>query len=175
LPTTVDPKERLPAEWPDFDPRRILKRLTDAGVDFVVIGGIAVILAGYGRATRDLDIAFAGDFTNLETLGEVLVSLDAKLRGDDDVPFVADGRTLAGIQLLTLETNLGWLDLHRQVPGVRDYEALRARAHRVRLGRTAVLVASLDDLIAMKRAAGRPQDLIDLEALNAIKRLGGPT
>jgi predicted nucleotidyltransferase len=176
LPTTVDPKERLPAEWPDFDPRRILQRLTDAGVDFVVIGGIAVILAGYGRATRDLDIAFASDLTNLEALGEVLVGLDAKLRGvDDDVPFVADGRTLAGIQLLTLETNLGWLDIHRYVAGVRDYEALRARAKRVRLGSSAVLVASVDDLIAMKRAAGRPQDLIDVEALNAVKRLARPT
>ena len=168
----MDPKERLPAQWPDFDPRRILERLTAAGVDFVVIGGIAVILAGYGRATRDLDIAFASDFTNLEALGEVLVSLDAKLRGvEDDVPFVADGRTLAGIQLLTLETNLGWLDIHRQVAGVRDYDALRARAERVRLGSTSVLVASVDDLIAMKQAAGRPQDLVDVEALNAIRRL----
>jgi hypothetical protein len=169
----VDPKERLPAHWPDFDPREILQRLTAAGVDFVVIGGIAVVLAGYGRATRDLDIAVASD-TNLEALGDVLVGLDAKVRGvDDDVPFVADGRTLEGIQLLTLETSLGWLDVHRLVPGVRSYDALRARAQRVRLGDTAVAVASVDDLIAMKRAAGRPQDQIDLEALQAIKRLGG--
>lgn len=169
----MDPKERLPAEWPDFDPRRILQRLSSVGVDFVVIGGIAVILAGYGRATRDLDIAFASDRTNLDTLGDVLVGLDAKLRGvDDDVPFMPEGRALDGIQLLTLETSLGWLDIHRIVPGVRSYEALRARADRVRLGDNAILVASVDDLIAMKQAAGRPQDLIDLEALKAIKRLG---
>jgi hypothetical protein len=132
-----------------------------------------VILAGYGRATRDLDIAFASDRANLDALGDVLVGLGAKLRGvDDDVPFVPDGRTLGGIQLLTLETSLGWLDIHRLVPGVRSYDALRARAKRVRLGDSPVLVASVDDLIAMKRAAGRPQDQIDLEALNAIKRLG---
>jgi hypothetical protein len=131
-----------------------------------------VILAGYGRATRDLDIAFASDQANLDALGDVLVGLEAKLRGvDDDVPFVPDGRTLGGIQLLTLETSLGWLDIHRLVPGVRSYDALRARAKRVRLGDSPVLVASVDDLIAMKRAAGRPQDQIDLEALNAIKRL----
>jgi hypothetical protein len=168
----VDPKDRLPAEWPDFDPRGILRRLTAAGVDFVVIGGIAVILAGYGRATRDLDIAFASDAANLEALGGVLTGLDARLRGvDAEVPFVADRRTLAGIQLLTLETRLGWLDVHRSVAGVRSYEVLRSRARRVELGGIPVLVASVDELIAMKRAAGRPQDLIDVEALSAIKRL----
>ncbi|MGH2477590.1 MAG: DUF6036 family nucleotidyltransferase, partial [Candidatus Limnocylindrales bacterium] len=172
-PQAMDPKDRLPTEWPEFDPRAILHRLVDAGVDFVVIGGIAVILAGYGRATRDLDIAFAGDRANLEVLGGVLTGLDAKLRGvTDDVPFVADARTLAGAQLLTLTTALGWLDVHRSIAGVRSYETLRSRAERVRLDDSAVLIASVDDLLAMKRASGRPQDLIDVEALDAIKRLG---
>jgi predicted nucleotidyltransferase len=168
----VDPKDRLPAEWPDFDPRQMLHRLAWAGVDFVVIGGVAVILSGYGRATRDLDIAFAGDAANLNALSDVLTDLDARLRGvADEVPFVADARTLAGIQLLTLETSLGWLDIHREVPGVRSYKALRDRAERVRLDDVQVPIAGLDDLIAMKRAAGRPVDLIDLEALAEIRRL----
>jgi hypothetical protein len=168
----VDPKEKLPAEWPEFNPRRMLHRLTEAGVDFVVIGGIAVILAGYGRATRDLDIAFAGDAGNLHALGGVLTDLDARLRGvSDDVPFTPDARTLAGIQLLTLETSLGWLDVHRTVAGVRSYEALRSGAERVTVDSISFLVADIDDLIAMKRAAGRPTDLIDVEALAAIRRL----
>jgi predicted nucleotidyltransferase len=149
----------------------MLHRLAGAGVDFVVIGGVAVILAGYGRATRDLDIAFAGDAANVNALGVVLTELDARLRGvADDVPFVADARALAGIQLLTLETSLGWLDVHREVPGVRSYKALRDRAERVTLDGIQVAIAGLDDLIAMKRAAGRPVDLIDLEALAEIKR-----
>jgi predicted nucleotidyltransferase len=167
----VDPKERIPAEWPDFDPRRILRKLTEAGVEFVVIGGIAVVLSGYGRATRDLDIMFADDPANLEALGRVLTDLDARLRGvEDDVPFVADARTLAGIQLLTLETSLGWLDVHKQVPGVVSFPRLRRRAERVTIDDFAVLVAGVDDLLAMKRAAGRPQDQIDAAALKAIKR-----
>lgn len=171
----VDPKDRLPAEWPDFDPRRILERLTAHGVDFVVIGGIAVVLSGYGRATRDLDIAFADDPANLDVLGDTLIGLDARLRGvEEDVPFVPDARTLAGVQLLTLDTSLGWLDVHRTLPGVRSYDALRRRAHRIMLNRTPVLVASLDDLIEMKRSAGRPQDQIDIEALEAIRRLRAP-
>ena len=173
--TAVDPKDRLPAHWPEFDPREMLRRLTQAGVDFVVIGAIAVILSGYGRATRDLDIAFGTDAGNLEALGEVLVGLNASLRGvHDQIPFVPDTRTLSGIQLLTLDTSKGWLDIHRSVPGMRSYEALRRRAERVKLADVSVLVASVDDLIAMKRAAGRAQDLIDIGALEAIKRLREP-
>lgn len=168
----ADPKDRIPAEWPAFDPRGILRRLVEAGVDFVVIGGIAVVASGYGRATRDLDIAFAGDGANLEALSRVLQQLDAKLRGvDEDLPFVADARTLAGIQLLTLDTKLGWLDVHRLVPGVSSYERLRSRSQRVDIGGFPVLIAGVEDLIKMKTAAGRPQDLIDVEALEAIKRI----
>jgi len=168
----MDPKDRIPAEWPEFDPRRMLRLLVESGVDFVVIGGIAVVLSGYGRATRDLDIAFAGDGANLEALGKVLTGIDAKLRGvDDDVPFVADAQTLASIQLLTLDTDLGWLDVHRTVPGMPNYERLRRNAERMTIDSLPVLVASIDDLISMKRAAGRPQDQIDLDALEAARRL----
>jgi hypothetical protein len=167
----MDPKDRLPAEWPAFDPRAMLRRLTEAGVDFVVIGGIAVIAQGYVRTTRDLDIAFAGDAANLEALGGVLTALDARLREvGDGVPFAADARTLANIQLLTLDTSLGWLDVHRIVPGIERYEDLRRRATRVTLDGIRVQIASIDDLLAMKAAAGRDKDRADSAALEAIKR-----
>jgi predicted nucleotidyltransferase len=150
----------------------MLRRLTQAGVDFVVVGGIAVMLSGYGRATRDLDIAYASDAGNLEALGEVLVSLEAKPRGvQDDIPFVADARTLRGVELMTLETSLGWLDVHRSLAGVTSYRSLRRRAERVKLDDFFVLVASVDDLIAMKQAAGRIQDRTDIAALETIRRL----
>lgn len=167
-----DPKEQLPAEWPEFDPRGMLRLLADADVDFVVIGGVAVIASGYVRTTRDLDIAFAGDASNLEALGGVLTDINAKLRGvDERIPFVADARTLAGIQLLTLDTDLGWLDVHRTVPGVDSFERLRSRGRKVAISGVPVLIADVEDLIAMKRAAGRPRDLTDIDALEAIKRL----
>jgi hypothetical protein len=168
----VDPKDRIPAEWPPLDAREILRRLTAAGVDFVVIGGIALVLLGYPRITRDLDVVFAYDDENLEALSRVLVDLDARLRGvQDDVDFVPDKRTLHGVELLTLDTPAGWFDLHRLPTGVPNYARLRAEAERMTLGDFTVLVANPDDMIAMKQAAGRPQDRMDIAALEAIKRL----
>ena len=167
----MDPKDHLPAHWPAFDPRGLLRRLTQGGVDYVVIGGIALIAQGHIRTTRDLDIAFAHDAANLDALGRVLTDLDARLRGvEDEIPFRADARTLAGIQLLTLETSLGWLDVHKVVPGVARYDDLRRRAASVSFDGLPVKVASVEDLLAMKRAAGRDIDRADIAALEAIKR-----
>lgn len=150
----------------------MLRRLTAAGVDFVVIGGIALVLSGSARLTRDLDIVFASDEENLGTLGRVLIGLEARLREvDEDTPFVPDERTLRNVRLLTLTTSAGWLDVHRDVDGAPPYQSLRRNAERVSLGDFAVLVASPDDMIEIKRAAGRPQDLADIEEWEAIKRL----
>jgi hypothetical protein len=168
----VDPKDRLPAEWPELDVEEMLRRLTAAGVDFVVIGGIAMVIHGSARLTRDLDVAFAPDSGNLAALGKVLVELDAKLRDvEEDVPFVPDQRTLSNVDLLTLSTSAGWLDVHRRPDGSPPYNALRRNAARVDLGGFSVLVASRADLRAMKSTAARPQDLMDLEYLEAMDRL----
>ncbi len=167
-----DPKEERPARWPPLDAEDILRRLTEAGVDFVVIGGIAMILHGSARLTRDVDIVFAGDEGNLAALGEVLVGLGATPRGvDEEVPFVADERTLRNVELLTLSTTSGWLDVHRRVPGGPDYGSLRRRAERQDVGGFTVLVASLDDLAEMKRVADRPRDRADLDEIEVIQRL----
>ena len=160
------------ATWPDFHPRRLLSDLVARGVDFVVVGGMAMVLHGSARVTRDLDVCYANDGANLDLLGRVLVDLGAKLRGvDDDVPFVPDGRTLHRTGILTLDTPLGWLDLLFQPAGASSYDELRRRAVRMDLGEFGVLVASLDDLAAMKRAAGRPRDIADLEEIEVIRRL----
>jgi predicted nucleotidyltransferase len=160
---------------PDFRPTSLLGALTRAGVDFVVIGGVAVVLHASPRFTRDLDICHAVDTDNLKRLGDLLVSLDAKLRGvDEDVPFVPDARTLRQTQTLTLTTREGNLDLLVNPPGSPGYAALRRRADVFDLGGAAIRVASLEDLLSMKRAAGRPQDEIDVESLEiARSRLRG--
>lgn len=161
-------------ERPPLSADEILRRLVERGVDFVVIGGIAAVLHGSARNTFDLDICFANDDANLIALGDVLTALAARLKGvDEDVPFVADARTLRQVELLTLVTTLGELDVLARPPGAPTYRELRQHADRYDLGGFNVLVASVDDLIAMKHAAGRPKDLLDIEELQAIKRLRG--
>ena len=165
------------ASWPDFRPTVLLGGLARSGVDFVVIGGVAVVVQASPRFTRDLDICYATDATNLERLGAHLISLDAKLRGiDEDVPFVPDARTLRHTQTLTLSTRDGDLDLLVGPPGSPGYAALRRRADVIDLDGESVRIASLEDLIAMKRAGGRPQDQIDVESLEIARnrlRTGG--
>jgi predicted nucleotidyltransferase len=156
--------------WPVFRPTRLLRRLVEGGVDFVVIGGVAVIAQASPRLTKDLDICYSRDPANLEALGTVLVAAGAKLRGiEEDLPFVPDARTLQRTVILTLRTADGDIDLLVEPAGCPPYEVLKENADRIEVEELPVLIASIDDLIAMKRAAGRPQDLIDLEALEIAR------
>jgi hypothetical protein len=161
-------------EWPRLRLGALLRALTDGGVDYVVIGGIAAVAHGSPQFTRDLDIAYAGDEDNLERLGKVLVGLGATLRGvTDAVPFVPDGRTLRHVRVLTLLTPDGALDVLAEPDGSGGYERLRANAITAAVGGVEVRIAGLDDLITMKKAAGRPKDRIYVEELETIRRLQG--
>jgi hypothetical protein len=116
----------------------------------------------------------ATDDVNLHALGDVLIELGARLRGvRDAVPFTPDARTLRRIDVLTLATVAGDLDVLARPSGAPGYAALRRRADRFDVGGFAVLVASVEDLIAMKQATGRPKDVQDVAELEAILRLGG--
>jgi predicted nucleotidyltransferase len=160
--------------WAEFAPTALLRALVAHGVDFVVVGGIAMIYQGSARLTQDLDICFDPAQANLDALGTTLVELGASLRGvPDDVPFVPDGRALRRLSIVTLDTSAGPIDLLRDPAGAPPYDQLRRRADRVETDGMAILVASLDDLEAMKRAAGRPKDRIDLEEIDVIRRLRG--
>jgi predicted nucleotidyltransferase len=160
------------ADWPHFEPQRILGLLTARGVDFVLVGGYAAVLHGSPRVTRDLDIRYATDRENLHAIAKVLDELNARLAGvEDEVPFVADERTLGKVERLTLETDAGRLDLMTAPAGSPGYERLRANAARYEISGFLVKVAEIEDLIAMKAAVGRPKDLADIAELEAIARL----
>lgn len=156
-----------PPELP-FDPRQILISLADHGVDFVVVGGVAVQAHGHGRGTRDLDVIPRTDLLNLSRLGEALAALGARLLRTDRPVDVTDPQLLKRAPLVPLITVHGRLDLLNisQTSGApRSYDELRERAFEARIDGRAVLVSGLDDLIRMKRAAGRDVDLEDIGAL----------
>ena len=153
-----------------FDPLAALTALIEAGVQFVLIGGVAARLHGSPSLTRDVDICHRRDADNLERLASVLTSLHARLRGvDDEVPFVPDARTLHAGGSFTFATDVGDVDILAMPAGVSGYDELAASADRVDLDGITVLLATIDDLICMKRAAGRAKDRAEVEILSALR------
>ena len=155
-----------------FEPQEILVRLIAAGAQFVVIGGLAAQAHGSPSLTRDLDICFARDLPNLRALASVLEDIAAIRRGlSSDAPRMPplDARTLRASSLFTLTSRYGDVDLLAAPDPGLDFQMLRLNAVEAPVFGVEVLVAGLDDLIAMKRAAGRPKDRIELEILGALR------
>ena len=144
-----------------FDPAPALVAFAEAGVDFVVIGGVAGGAHGSSFGTFDLDLAYARDTENLERIAAVLRRLDARLRGaPPDVPFLLDSESLEAGGNFTFSTSMGSVDLLAYPAGAPPYERLRAAAKVIHVRGHSVRIASLDHLIAMKEAAGRPRDKV---------------
>jgi hypothetical protein len=96
--------------------------------------------------------------------------VNARLRGlDDPVPFPLDAETLQRGDHFTFATDVGDLDLLGTPRGVEGYDQVDRVADDMDLGDFTVRVAALEDVIRMKRAAGRPKDLIELEVLGALR------
>jgi hypothetical protein len=154
-----------------YDPLDALRVLQDHDTRFIVIGGFAGRLWGSPTVTNDLDVCYARDPDNLERLAAALTQLRARLRGvDDEVAFLLDAQTLAKGQNFTFVTSAGNLDILGLPAGVQGFDELAANAAEFDLGEGLVVsVCHLDDLIRMKRAAGRPKDRIELEVLTAVR------
>lgn len=147
---------------PSFEPRRILESLAAHGVDFVLIGGMAGVARGSSYPSFDVDIAYERSKRNLERLATALRELGATLRGaPPDVPFILDWKTLENGASFTFATNFGALDILSDPVGAPRYTLLRDGAgEAVDVEGVRILVCSIDHLIAMKEAAGRPKDLL---------------
>jgi hypothetical protein len=149
-----------------------LETLVKHRVRFVVIGGLGGRLRGTTTVTDDVDVCYSGDFENLERMVRALKELHATLRGaPKSVPFKLDARTLEMGDRFTFDTDTGKLDILGHPSGIPGgYEELERTADEMSLGMgLSVLVASIDDLIRMKQAAGRPKDLIEVEVLGALR------
>jgi predicted nucleotidyltransferase len=149
--------------------RELLLRLSGAGVEFVVIGGVAVLSHGHVRATLDLDICYARTPENIRRLVAALAPIHPRLRGaPPELPFFWDERTLRNGLNFTLVTDDGELDALGEVTGLGNYGDIALRAIEIEVHGAHVRVLSLEDLIRSKAAAGRAKDLVDLEALRAL-------
>jgi hypothetical protein len=151
-----------PHEPDSFEPRRILETLLEHGVDFVLIGGLAGVARGSAYPSFDVDIAYERGKDNVERLAAALAELGARLRGaSPDVPFLLDAKTLTAGANFTFSTKFGALDILSDPTGAPRYPELKRDAgSELLVDGLAISVASLDHLIAMKEAAGRPKDLL---------------
>jgi hypothetical protein len=147
------------------DPERIFAALDAHGVAYVVVGGLAVQVHGHTRMTNDLDLIPEPAPENLARLADVLNELHATVLNDGEESVAIDARMLPRATLWQFATEAGDIDVLHDAPGADAYAALRERALEVRLGPLTIPFASREDLIRMKRAAGRPVDLSDLAAL----------
>jgi hypothetical protein len=155
-----------------FSPQEVFAALHRHGVDYVTIGGIAANAHGSRRLTLDVDIIPAPEDSNYERLAAALDELGAPVTAEDSSFRDLDPRDsfdLARANILKLATAAGDIDVLNTAKGSPPYEDLRRRAIEVDVRGTPIRVASLDDLIAMKRAAGRPQDLRDIADLTALE------
>jgi hypothetical protein len=164
----------VPPESAPFDPQRILEVLARHQVECVVIGGYAAVLAGIDVVTRDIDITPATDEANLRRLAAALDEVHAAIRvraGESPVPMPADSRLLARTEILNLTTDAGDLDITNRPSGTGGYEDLRRGASHQQLGDgLQIAIASLEDIVRSKTAAGRAKDLATLPQLRAALR-----
>jgi hypothetical protein len=158
--------------------KALLGVLVDHQVDFVIVGGFAVVAHGFVRATKDVDICPDPAADNLERLANALAELEAEPMGlDDFAPEEFDLRPdREGLSFggnWTLRTKYGRLDVLQHIKGLGEdgggWQELSRRA----VGRNFVgydcLFCGYENLLSMKKAAGRPQDELDIKSLKAAR------
>jgi hypothetical protein len=152
-----------------FDPLKIVQAFNHRGVEYVVIGGYAGELhAAAVPPTRDIDFTPRATAENLSRLSQVLTDLDARIRTEgipDGLPFSHDAASLATVGVWNLTCKFGELDISFKPSGTDGYEDLVRTALRVDIRGEQMPVASLEDIIRSKEAAGRPKDFTALPAL----------
>jgi predicted nucleotidyltransferase len=144
--------------------------LSAAGVEFVIVGGIAIRSHGGNYITEDLDICYSRTRENLKKIADVLAPLKPRPRGmGDDLPFIFDWTTLNQGTNFTFRTTLGDIDLLGEVKGIGIYDDLVRDSITVDLDGFPTHILSIPALIVAKEAAARPKDEPGLKVLYALR------
>ena len=152
------------------DINRLLQRLCDAEIDFVIVGGFAAMLHGSSLLTRDLDVCALLTREQVGKLREIFRDLHPvhRLTGQK-LSFLDNPAPEVEVRNLYLATDFGPLDLLSSISGVGDFESIRAKAVEVDLFGRRCRVMSLDDLILAKESLGRDKDVQAVIQLRAIR------
>ena len=143
--------------------------LTDAGVEFAIIGGWSAIMHGSAYLTNDLDVCYSRTPANLRRLAGALAPYHPRPADfPHELPFVWDDRTLHGGTIFTLDTDLGRIDLLAEVAGLGGWDEIRKGCVLLPAFDREVWTLDLPSLIRAKRAAGRPKDLLVLPELESL-------
>lgn len=147
----------------------LLRRLSDAGLDFVIVGGFAAVTHGSSYVTRDVDVCLILSPENVAKLRKAIADLHPVHRMTPrKLSFLTHPETTEPVQNLYLQTDIGVLDILSSVLGVGDFERLKRNADAIEVDGSCYSVMSLADLIAAKEALGREKDLLTAKELRAI-------
>jgi len=156
-----------------FDVEGLLRRLAEHEVEFILVGGVAATVHGSARLTRDLDVVYGRTPANIDRLTSALAPLAASLRGAPaGLPFRLDSATVRRGLNFTLTTKLGDIDLFGEIAGGGDYAGLLPDTREIEVFGIRCRCLTLDRLIQVKRAAGRPKDLEVVAELEALREEG---
>jgi hypothetical protein len=158
----------------ELDIRGILAELTEEGVDFLIIGGVAVGYHGHVRATKDVDVVPKPDQENYARLAHALEKLEAQVEGAEEfdeaeLPDPFDPSVLAERGNWVLHTRLGRLDIMQWQGEEPLWEKLEKEAIADQIAELPVRLVSYEDLLSLKEDAARPEDLIDLARLREAR------
>jgi hypothetical protein len=158
-----------------IDLKQAITSLSENGVEFVIVGGVAISLHSSGYITQDLDLCYSRSNDNIRRLYHALAPFAPRPRQfPADLPYIFDESTLRNGTNFTFETTIGDVDLLGEVKGLGGYADALANSLTYEIYDTEVKALNLSALIDTKTAADRPKDHLVLPELKALKEALDP-
>ena len=154
-----------------MQPEAIFRSLASEGVEYVLVGGLAVTAHGVSIVTVDTDICYRQTPENCERLARALAAVEAEIFPPRAVEIPVTGELLLTHRIVHLRTRAGRLDVMATIPGLGGYDNVVAGAVTISVDDLPVPLLSLDQLIQAKSVLDQPKDREHLDQLLAIRKL----